>query len=63
MGYINMTLISYTNMADIFKPSFFDTNIDSTKTLMSAVVQLSNPQITQSMDLPTDFTLKHTRVC
>ncbi|XP_058236264.1 uncharacterized protein LOC131346706 [Hemibagrus wyckioides] len=56
-----LAFMSYTNMADIFKPSFFDTNIVSTKTLMSTVVQLSNPQITQSMDLPTNFTLEHIR--
>ncbi|XP_058236035.1 uncharacterized protein LOC131346566 [Hemibagrus wyckioides] len=55
-----VTVIFYTSMSDILKPIFFNTTIQTNKTMMSAVVSVSLPQITsRSLTRPINITLKH----
>lgn len=50
-------------MSDILKPIFFNTTIQTNKTMMSAVVSVSIPQITsKSLTRPINITLKHINV-
>ncbi|XP_053471208.1 uncharacterized protein LOC128601838, partial [Ictalurus furcatus] len=55
-----VVFMSYTNMTDIFKPSLFDTNITSKKSLMSAVISFSLPQTKNTwISEKIDFTVNH----
>ncbi|XP_053470929.1 uncharacterized protein LOC128601681 isoform X1 [Ictalurus furcatus] len=59
-GSAAVVFMSYTNMTDIFKPSLFDTDIISKKSLMSAVISFSLPQTFNTWILETiDFTVSH----
>ncbi|KAF5898375.1 adhesion G protein-coupled receptor E3-like, partial [Clarias magur] len=58
---IPVVFMNYSNMEDIFAPSFFDKNINSNKTLMSDVISVSTPKINTEWFFDFDITLNHTK--
>ncbi|XP_053085737.1 adhesion G protein-coupled receptor E3-like isoform X2 [Pangasianodon hypophthalmus] len=59
-GSAAVVFMSYTNMSNILKPSFFKTTTSATKTMLSNVVSATLPKTTNTqLTKPVNFTLKH----
>ncbi|XP_053085645.1 adhesion G protein-coupled receptor E3-like [Pangasianodon hypophthalmus] len=59
-GPAAVAFMSYTNMADMLEPTFFNTFTDTKKTIMSMVVSVTLPKTTNTnLTEPVNFTLKH----
>ncbi|XP_060716479.1 adhesion G protein-coupled receptor E3-like isoform X1 [Tachysurus vachellii] len=61
-GSAAVIFVSYSNMDNILKPSFFKPNSSTNKIMMSSVVSATLPNITSmSFTKPIHFTFKHTQ--
>ncbi|XP_060715862.1 adhesion G protein-coupled receptor E3-like [Tachysurus vachellii] len=59
-GRVAVAFMSYTDMADILKPTFIKTFTDTKKTIISMVVSATLPNATNTnITEPVSFTLKH----
>lgn len=62
-GSAAVAFMSYTNMADMLDPTFYNTFTDTRKTIISRVVTATFPKTaTTTLTGPVNFTLKHTKV-
>ncbi|XP_030634715.1 adhesion G protein-coupled receptor E3-like [Chanos chanos] len=61
-GHASVAFMTYDNMSEILKPTFFPSKKGTVNTMMSTVVSASLPKTTNKMLInPVNFTLKHIR--
>ncbi|XP_030634729.1 adhesion G protein-coupled receptor E3-like [Chanos chanos] len=61
-GHASVAFMTYDNMSEILKPTFFPSKKDTVNTMMSTVVSASLPKTTnKTLINPVNFTLKHIR--
>ncbi|XP_030634747.1 adhesion G protein-coupled receptor E3-like [Chanos chanos] len=61
-GHASVAFMTYDNMSEILKPTFFPSKKDTVNTMMSTVVSASLPKTTnKTLTNPVNFTLKHIR--
>ncbi|KAF5898374.1 adhesion G protein-coupled receptor E3-like, partial [Clarias magur] len=60
-GSASVVFVNYYNMDSILKPSFFNTTTSSVKTMMSNVVSVTLPKVTNTeLNKPINLTFKYT---
>ncbi|XP_030634733.1 adhesion G protein-coupled receptor E3-like [Chanos chanos] len=61
-GHASVAFMTYDNMSEILKPTFFPSKKDTVNTMMSTVVSAFLPKTTnKTLTNPVNFTLKHIR--